>query len=162
MIQADLFTDGSVRSSVERSGIGGWVHCHRKPREVWYSFSEEIPYELAINSIEYQAVIFGLRASLALNVDYVHIHTDSSIVVKQLRGEFQVHTAKLLHFRNEAYELLKQFQRWRIVHVPREKNRRADILAGAATGRKDALLKIDHINPGGRLDQILFGEVVPC
>lgn len=158
LIEADMYTDGSVRMLAEKAGIGGWIHCHQRPREIWYSFSEEIPYELAINSIEYQAVVFGLKAALDLHVEAINIYTDSSIVVKQVKGEYLVHSATLLVLRNQTMDLLKQFGKWRIRHIPREKNHRADVLAGFATGRADALRRIDHIHPGGKLDELMFGK----
>lgn len=84
------------------------------------------------NQAEYQALLAGLQAAVDAGFDSVHIRGDSELIVKQLRGEYQVRNPTLREYRIEAMELLQDVETWDIQHVPRSVNDRADDLANEA------------------------------
>ena len=57
---------------------------------------------------------------------------DAELVVRQVRGEYDVSVPALRERRVRVRELLEGFDRWSIGHVPREANARADRLANEA------------------------------
>ena len=54
---------------------------------------------------------------------------DSTLVIYQLKGEWQTCDAKLIHYRNLISKLKKKFDDISFQHLPREENQIADALA---------------------------------
>ncbi|MBI4495583.1 MAG: ribonuclease HI family protein [Deltaproteobacteria bacterium] len=90
------------------------------------------------NFAEYQALILALEEALELGAGSVRVHLDSELAVRQIGGEYQVRNAGLKPVHRRVLELLEKFARAEVVHVPREKNRRADQLANEAIDEKDS------------------------
>jgi len=88
------------------------------------------------NVAEYRAVLLALEKASALGAESVIINMDSELVVRQLLGEYKVRDAHLKILHQKALDLLKGFSKYRIRHVPREENRRADQLANEAIDQK--------------------------
>jgi ribonuclease HI len=88
--------------------------------------------ETTNNRAEYEALIRGLEAARDYGLSAVDARGDSELVVKQLRGEYDVNHPELRERRARTLELLETFERYSIDHVPREINDRADKLANEA------------------------------
>ena len=84
------------------------------------------------NDAEYQALIRALEAARDLGLDEVDVRGDSELIVKQVRGEWNTNEPTLRERRVTVRELLEEFDRWSLEHVPREINSRADDLANEA------------------------------
>jgi ribonuclease HI len=69
----------------------------------------------------------------------IRVQSDSELIVRQLNGQYRVRDAKLQMLFERARSLLRQFDRYTIVHVRREANKAADKLANR--GIDDALKK---------------------
>jgi ribonuclease HI len=91
------------------------------------------------NVAEYEGLLMGLEALLRLRKKRIRVQSDSQLLVRQLNGEYRVRDEKLKPLFERAVRLLRQFDAYRIVHVPREMNRLADRLANK--GIDDALKK---------------------
>jgi ribonuclease HI len=88
--------------------------------------------ETTNNRAEYEALIRALEVARDHGFDQVDVRGDSELVVKQVRGEWNVNDPGLRERRVTAGELLSGFDRWSLEHVPREINDRADSLANEA------------------------------
>jgi ribonuclease HI len=90
------------------------------------------------NQAEYTALVRALEHALRLGAHYrVVLHSDSELMVKQLRGEYRVKDAGLRPLYEDARALRDLFEhRPRFVHVRREHNRRADELCNLALDGK--------------------------
>ncbi len=84
------------------------------------------------NRAEYAALIRALEAARDYGLQEADVRGDSELVVRQVRGEWDVNDPDLRERRVRARELLAEFDRWSIEHVPRELNERADELASEA------------------------------
>ncbi|MEQ9454544.1 MAG: ribonuclease HI family protein [Phycisphaeraceae bacterium] len=84
------------------------------------------------NVAEYRGLIRGLELARSVGVTELLIRLDSELIVKQLLGEYRVKSADLKPLFAEAKGVLGGFSGWRIEHVRREGNRRADELANLA------------------------------
>ena len=91
------------------------------------------------NVAEYEGLLMGLEAALQLGQKRVRVQSDSQLLVRQLEGAYRVKNEKLKPLFQKAVALLRQFERYRILYVPRELNRLADRLANQ--GIDDALKK---------------------
>ncbi|WP_313692752.1 ribonuclease HI [Halorarum halobium] len=84
------------------------------------------------NKAEYAALVRAVEAARDYGLAELDLRGDSQLVVKQVRGEWQVNEPTLREKRVRARELLEGFDRWSLEHVPREINERADELANEA------------------------------
>lgn len=84
------------------------------------------------NQAEYEALIRALEAAADYRFDEVIVRGDSQLVVKQVRGEWNANDPTMREKRVRVHELLGSFDDWRLEHVPREINRRADELVNEA------------------------------
>ena len=80
------------------------------------------------NIAEYQALILGLHLALNHGERHVVAKGDSTVVVKQVKGEWKTKEPALLPLRTQAEELLKRFDSSDVKWIPRKQNRRADEL----------------------------------
>ncbi len=88
--------------------------------------------ETTNNRAEYEALIRALSVARDHGFDEVDVRGDSELIVKQVRGEYEASSPELRERRVRVRELLDDFDRWSLTHVPREVNSRADELANAA------------------------------
>ena len=88
------------------------------------------------NVAEYQGLLLGLRHALAGGAREVQVAADSELMVKQLRGQYQVKAAHLKPLFAEARALLGRFDRVEVVHVPRAENAAADQMANRAVDER--------------------------
>jgi ribonuclease HI len=130
-------TDGASRGNPGESGIG--VILRDEKGAVVYSGSGYIG-RTTNNVAEYQALLACLKKAIALRCSKLIVHSDSELMVRQLRGEYRVRDKNLQHHFIEAKRLLTTAPfAFEIVHVERERNRDADLLANAGIDSKRAL-----------------------
>jgi ribonuclease HI len=86
------------------------------------------------NEAEYQSLIGGLSTALEIGVNKFTVRGDSQLVVRQVRSEWNTDELRLRVLRDEANELLGQFDLFDIEHVPRVENSVADSLVESAFG----------------------------
>jgi len=84
------------------------------------------------NVAEYTGLLEALAIAMARDAEDVELLADSELVVKQVRGEYKVRHPDLIPLHAEAVRRIGQFRRFKIGHVPREKNKDADKLVNRA------------------------------
>jgi ribonuclease HI len=70
----------------------------------------------------------------------IRVQSDSQLLVRQINGEYRVKDENLKFLFQLAVGLLRRFDAYRILHVPRELNKIADRLANR--GIDDAVKRI--------------------
>ncbi|MDP2603352.1 MAG: ribonuclease HI family protein [Deltaproteobacteria bacterium] len=81
------------------------------------------------NVTEYEALLMSLEAFVQMGRNRIRVPSDSQLLVRQLNGEYRVKDEKLKVLFQRAVSLLRRFDGYRILHVPRELNKLADWLA---------------------------------
>lgn len=123
------YVDGSVEGNPGPGAIGVVMEdSHGTPVEAW---GEAIGH-CTNNQAEYQALLAALRKARRLGARSVTVRSDSQLLVRQVLGEYKVRDAKLKPLHEEARRLIRAFESFEIVHIPREQNRAADRLANRA------------------------------
>ncbi len=128
-----LHVDGVSRGNPGEAGFG--VHVTGEDgREVasLYGYLGRATNNVA----EYQALLHGLRFALARGASSVEVYSDSELLVRQIGGRYRVKNPGLQPLHSEAKALLARFERARVQHVPRERNREADALANRAVDER--------------------------
>lgn len=131
-MQLLAFTDGGSRGNPGDAGIGGVVYNSQE--EIIHEFSAYIG--LATNNeAEYTAVAALLEWLVASQneISKVSIYLDSKLVVEQLNRKWKIKEPRLQEFANNCWKLMKQVSfPIELQHVPREKNKHADMLVNRA------------------------------
>lgn len=127
-----LMVDGAARGNPGEAGCGAAI-CNAKGTVV-KELSRYLGY--ATNNVaEYEGLLMGLEALVGMGAKRVLVQSDSQLLVRQLNGEYRVRDEKLKKLFQKAIRLLRQFDSYRIVHVPRESNALADRLANQGIDR---------------------------
>jgi len=127
-----LHADGAARGNPGPAGAGA-VLLDQKGQEV--ACFQRYLGNATNNVAEYQALILGLQGALDLGVSILTVKLDSELLVRQLSGAYRVKSPLLKPLHQKAQALLRGFARAEVLHVFREKNRRADQLANQAIDR---------------------------
>ncbi|MAG12764.1 hypothetical protein CL630_03060 [bacterium] len=139
MSKVIIYTDGGARGNPGPAGAG--VVIADEQGNVLKEISQFLGTRTN-NWAEYQAIILGLQylkkflGKEKLQKSSVEVHTDSELVVKQLRGEYQVKKETLFsQFIAVNNMRVTDFPNITFTHVRREKNKKADKLANDAMDR---------------------------
>jgi queuosine biosynthesis protein QueD len=128
--RAQLQTDGGSRGNPGPAGIG-FVLLAEGASQPLASGGAYIG-TATNNQAEYQALIWGLKNALALDVKTIDIACDSELLVRQLQGVYRVKNAGIQPLYREAVQLLGEFAEYTVKHVYREHNKQADAMANRA------------------------------
>ena len=130
--KAIIYADGASRDNPGPAAIGGVVldESGRVIKEISRRIGN------ATNNVaEYKALIATLAAARDLGVRSLEIRLDSELVVRQITGVYRTKKPEMKALREEAQGLLKGFEGYSIIHIPRSQNRRADALCNQALDR---------------------------
>jgi ribonuclease HI len=99
------------------------------------------------NVAEYNGLLEALALAARRAAADVELLADSELVVKQVRGEYKVRHPDLIPLHAEAVRLIAGFRKFKIGHVPREKNKDADKLVNRVlnlveSGGDDGAVKV--------------------
>ncbi len=125
-----IYTDGASSGNPGPSGIGVVIEFDGRTVEISRSIGKGTN-----NVAEYRALIAGLEKARELSGGSpkdVEIFSDSELLVRQLNGIYRVKDLNLRRLWEKVNELLKGFRSYRIIHISREENMRADELAKRA------------------------------
>lgn len=136
----EIYTDGGSRGNPGQSAIG--VIIANKEYGKYLG-------EMTNNEAEYQAVIFALKKAKSLlgkeklkNTEVI-VYLDSELVANQLNNKYKVLEPELQKLFMKVWNLKFDFPHLKFVHIPREKNSRADFLVNqvlnAEGGQKELI-----------------------
>jgi len=87
------------------------------------------------NFAEYSALLGALEFALNQGHKRLRVIADSELMVKQIKGQYQVKSPELRPLYDEAKRRISKLDKFEIQHVLRNKNKRADELANEAMDR---------------------------
>jgi ribonuclease HI len=126
MSQSVLFFDGCSKGNPGRAGAGAVIY---NEAEEIYSEALFVGEKETNNVAEYAGLIMGLRAAIKMNITDLRVKGDSELVIKHMKGIYQVRAPNLLPLFQEAQALSKTFATITFQHVFRTENKRADALS---------------------------------
>jgi ribonuclease HI len=83
------------------------------------------------NVAEYVALLEALQYAVALKARALHVYSDSQVIVRQMRGEYDCCSPRLYSLHWICRKLTRSLK-FSITHVPRERNAEANGLANSA------------------------------
>jgi ribonuclease HI len=137
------FCDGGSRGNPGPAGFG--VYVEGPDGEKLAELSEYLG-KTTNNVAEYSGLLAALDYALREGRRRLRVVSDSELMVKQIQGKYKVASADLRPLYDEAKRRIASLDMFRIEHVLRGKNQRADRLAnlamdkgmGRTPGQKDA------------------------
>ena len=130
-----MYADGSSRGNPGDAGIGIAIFDEN---EVLVAEISRYIGTQTNNAAEYYALIRGLEEVITLGAARVDIFTDSELVVKQIKGEYQVKSEGLKPLYEIARAYLESLGGYSINHVKRNGNKLADKLANDGMDSKNS------------------------
>jgi ribonuclease HI len=127
--RAFLYADGAARGNPGPAGAGAAL-----VNEEGHVVAEAMRHlgHATNNVAEYTALIIGLEAARAHDVQDLEIRMDSKLVVEQMNGNWRIKHPNLKPLAMQAGALLASFPKRTLRHIPREANAIADVLANRA------------------------------
>ena len=126
--------DGAARGNPGPAGIGVVI------ADAGGTVVKEIgePLGRTTNNVaEYSAMIRALEEARALGCDRIAVYTDSELMAHQLNGRYAVKASHLLPLFQQARRLLSLFDSACVIHVRRERNKRADALSNLGADKAE-------------------------
>ncbi|XP_059078248.1 uncharacterized protein LOC131876779 [Cryptomeria japonica] len=96
-------------------------------------FSFKLEFKNTNNTTEYEALLLDLAKAKRLGVKLLRVKGDAELIVKQVRGLFNVKNERLKHYRNRFWDEIEDFDAFSIEAIPRELNSKVDSLAVLAS-----------------------------
>ncbi len=127
MLNLVAFVDGGSLGNPGPSGIGVVIEgCERGTIRIakWIGHQDN-------NVAEYVALLEALQCALSLEAKALHVYSDSEVMVRQMRGEYNCRSPRLYSLNWICRKLARSFN-FSISHVRREHNSEANGLANSA------------------------------
>ena len=118
----------SVDGSSNQQGSGAGVILEG-PNGVLIEQSLRFAFKASNNQAEYETLIAGILLAKEMGARVLMAKSDSLLVTGQVTGEFQANDPQMAAYLAYVQELKSSFASFEVVHVPREQNARADLLA---------------------------------
>ncbi len=124
------FIDGSSLGNPGEAGCG--VVLKDEEGSVLQMLGEYIG-RATNNVAEYRGLLACLRLASEMGVRSLTVFSDSELMVNQMKGTYRVKQPHLKELHSQVLEAIRiDSLRFKIHHIPREKNREADELARRA------------------------------
>lgn len=120
----EVYTDGGSRGN---PGVSAYAFVVLEEGVEIYTSSGFIGISTN-NKAEYTALLEALKYIDNLEFESVKFYSDSELMVKQIKGEYKVKDTDLQIFYQECKQIISKIKHFEIIHVRREKNKKADYL----------------------------------
>ncbi|RDY12851.1 hypothetical protein CR513_02278, partial [Mucuna pruriens] len=92
--------------------------------------------------VEYKALLAGIRLEKELGAARSMIKSNLQLVTRQVNGEYQLRDLQLIQYLDTVKEQARMLEKFTLMHVPREKKERVDLLAKLTSTQRGGLNKI--------------------
>jgi len=124
-----LTFDGASKGNPGQCGAGFLIYLGRK---TIFEGNKFVSKNNTNNFAEYSALLIALEKCVDLNIKNIIIRGDSKLVIKQLNREFNINSDNLVPIYDKILDILSEFNSFKLEHICRDKNKRADQLANLA------------------------------
>ncbi|RDX98916.1 Retrovirus-related Pol polyprotein, partial [Mucuna pruriens] len=118
-------------SNQTRSGAGVILEG---PNGILVEQSLHFDFKASNNQVEYEALLAGMKLALEIEAKRLIAKSDSKLITG------------LAKYRERAKTMTASFESFRLLHVPRDQNERADLLAKLASTRRGLQRSVIHEN----------------
>ncbi|XP_073061728.1 uncharacterized protein [Primulina eburnea] len=119
-----VHVDGSSTSGGSGAGV-----LLESPQGDQFQYTIRFRFPATNNEAEYEALIIGVKLALAAGARRLVAHSDSQLVVNQVRGDYEAKEVKMKGYLTRINELLTCLENLEVKQIPRTENDIADRLA---------------------------------
>ena len=118
-------------------------------------------FDVSNNESEYEALIVGVELALAVCVGSLLIHSNSQLVVGKISVEFESREPRMARYASLARQKLSTLLAWKLEHIPKDRNERADALASIAASLlvKETLYLPIYYKPESSILHTLISQI---
>ncbi|RDY02416.1 Retrovirus-related Pol polyprotein from transposon 17.6, partial [Mucuna pruriens] len=135
----------SVDGSSNQTGSGAGVILEG-PNGILVEQSLHFDFKASNNQAEYEALLAGMKLALEIEAKRLTAKSDSKLITGEVNGEYQAKDPRLAKYRERAKMMAALFESFKLLHVPRDQNERADLLAKLASTRRGLQRSVIHEN----------------
>ena len=132
-----LFVDGAAN----KEGCGASVCLVTPENDQVIEQAIMFDFPTSNNQTEYEVLIAGLNLVSALGVQLVTAHSDSQLIVNQVRGEYEAINPLLARYCSLVRQKAENFSHFELIQVGREDNNRTDYLSKITSSSPSELPK---------------------
>ncbi|GKD48450.1 gag-pol polyprotein [Tanacetum coccineum] len=110
------------------------------PDEKMHSYAIRLKFNASDYAINCEALLAGLAAFISKGMKDLHVFMDSPKLVAQIKGNHTPSMEEEKRYKKEIMDATAPFHRFRIAHLPKILNSKAEVLTGLAT------IKLEFIN----------------
>ncbi|RDY14220.1 pol, partial [Mucuna pruriens] len=125
----------SVDGSSNRTGSGAGIILEG-PTGALLEQSLHFEFRASNNQAEYEALLAGMKLAKEVGAKRLTVKSDSKLIIGQVNGDYQAKDPQLAKYCERAASTASSFDKFTLLHVPREQNERADLLAKLASTQK--------------------------
>ncbi|RDX63121.1 rnhA, partial [Mucuna pruriens] len=129
-----LSVDGSSNQIGSEAGV-----ILEGPDGILIEQSLHFDFKASNNQAEYEALFAGMRLALEIEARWLTVKSDSKLMTGQVNGEYQTKDPKLAKYWEKATTMAASFESFMLLHVPRDQNERADLLAKLSSTKRRGL-----------------------
>ncbi|XP_006575990.1 uncharacterized protein Mb2253c-like [Glycine max] len=118
------------------------------PDEQYIPFMTRLGFQCTNNIAEYEACTHGIQVAIDFKVKLLKVYGDSTLVIHQLKGEWETRDHKLVPYQAYIRKLIEFFDDISFHYIPREENQMVDAFA--------TLASMFQLSPHGDLPYIEF------
>ncbi|KAA3484371.1 RNA-directed DNA polymerase (Reverse transcriptase), Ribonuclease H [Gossypium australe] len=122
-----------------------------------YPFTCKLNFDCTNNMAEYEACIMGLRAAIERKIRVLKVYGDSTLVIYQVKEEWETRDPKLIDYRKVVLGLIEEFDDITFNYLPRDENQMADSLATLAS-----MLKVNRLEDMKPIQMSIFEALAHC
>jgi ribonuclease HI len=141
----NLYVDGAA--SEEGCGAGLLL---QSPNGNEFAYALRFDFKATNNEAEYEALVAGLNLAQRMRAQRLKVHSDSQIVIQQVKGTYEARDARLKKYFDLVQRLVTEFEVVEYYQIPRSQNKKADALSKLAS------------SPFSSLNTKVLVEVLPC
>jgi len=130
--EVTAFIDGASKGNPGEAGCGVVIYGLGKEPILLKKYIGHATNNIA----EYNALILALEKLKELNIKEIIIKSDSLLLVSQLNGKYAVKNPNIRKLFRVYLSLAVNFDKIKVMHIPRELNKEADRLANLAIKEK--------------------------
>ena len=134
-MKLEAYIDGGARGNPGSAGIGVYIPGVVRIAEYLGTGTN--------NFAEYSALLTALRFAVFSRCKELHVFADSELVVKQIKGDYQVRNEAIRVLHESAGRWIDLIPRFSISHVRRDNNKEADRLANLAMDTRGNSIEFD-------------------
>jgi ribonuclease HI len=125
-----IYFDGTINFEGASTGV-----LFISPQGEQLKYVLQIHYKASNNSVEYEALIHGLRIAVSLGIKQLLAFGDSKVVIEQVNKEWDCVKDTMDAYCAEIRKLEGHFEGIEFQHVPRNNNVAADVLSKLGSRR---------------------------